>query len=114
MKKLTIILILVISFFVGIGCLGEPASRIKKKLDIILDDDLIAITEDMVPSNLLDSIYYDIRIYQEYNEGKYSRRAEVDFYFLKDINAKIVRKYRYHRDFKKWDRYFNEYRFTEK
>lgn len=99
------------SFFTG--CISEPEGRIKKKLEIILEDDMVAILEGIADSNLLDPTYYDLHLYQEFKGGKYSRKAEVDFYFLKNINTKIVRKYRYHRDYKKWDRYYNEYQFSE-
>lgn len=95
------------------GCIGEPDSRIRKKLEIILQDDMLAIVEGIADTNLLDSTFYDLRVYKEFEGGKYSRKAEVDFYFLKNVNSIIVRKYRYHRDYQKWDRYFNEYRFTE-
>ncbi len=104
---------ILLTVFVISGCLSEPDSRIRRKLDIILEDDMNAIIEDMADTNLLDSTYYDMYLYQEYDEGKYSRKVEVDFYFLKKVNAKIVRKYRYHREYKKWDRYYNEYQFTE-
>lgn len=104
---------LVLLIFIFAGCFSEPDSRIKRKLDIILEDDLNAIVEDMADTNLLDSAYFDMYLYQEYDEGKYSRKAEVDFYFLKNVNAKIVRKYRYHREYKKWDRYYNKYQFIE-
>lgn len=113
--KLNIIIIFLILFttlFLN-SCIGEPDSRIKKKLEIILKDDMNAIIEGIDDTNLLDSTYYDMHLYQEYKEGKYTRKAEVDFYFLKHVNTKIVRKYRYHRDYKKWDRYYNEYQFTE-
>lgn len=95
------------------GCIDEPDGRVRKKLEIILEDDMVAILEGIADTNLLDSTYYDMHLYKEFKGGKYSRKAEVDFYFLKNVNTKIVRKYRYHRDYKKWDRYYNKYQFSE-
>lgn len=93
------------------GCLNESTEHKKEKLHIILKDDLDTIIEDITKENLADSVYYTIVSYKEFSQGKYSAQAIVDFFFFKDIDVKVVRKYRYHRDYKKWDRYFNEYKF---
>ncbi len=101
----------ILCMFVVVGCIRESDKRIRQKLIVILNDDLKAITSDIAEENLLDSVYYDIVMYKDYKNYKFTKKAEVDFYFLKGVSAKIVRKYRYHSTLKKWERYFNEYRF---
>jgi hypothetical protein len=98
----------VCSFFLG-GC-GESDDLVKKKLIIILDSDLHAITSDLSKSSLADSVYYKIVSYKNYSEGMYTAKAVVDYYFLKKVKAKITRKYRYFVSARLWDRYYNEYK----
>ena len=96
------------------GCtITESQSMSDKKLNAILKDDLKAITEDIKPENLADSVYYRITEKKVFHEGAYSIRAIVEFFFLKKARVKIVRKYRYHKRFKLWDRYYNKYHFIE-
>ena len=97
------------------GCTFESDRVVKKKLLIILEDDLNAIIEDIPKENILDSVYYEIDSLIDYKKKsfKYSKRAVVDFYFFKKVKAKIVRKYRYVRQSRKWDRYYNEYKFYD-
>ncbi|KMQ52677.1 hypothetical protein CHISP_0446 [Chitinispirillum alkaliphilum] len=90
---------------------GESEEAVRKKLDIILEDDLEAILDGVDPVGILENPYYEITLYQTYDEGRYTARAEVDFYFLKDVKARIVRKYRYHKPHRMWDRYYNKYEF---
>jgi hypothetical protein len=90
------------------GC-GESDVSVRKKLDIILADDLKAVSADLPKNKLLDSLYYTVVSYKDYSEGMYSKMAVVDFYFLKTVKAKITRKYRYYTAARLWDRYFNVY-----
>ncbi|NLW33473.1 MAG: hypothetical protein GXY77_18655 [Fibrobacter sp.] len=106
-----ILTLLVTVALVFISCSGESDEKAREKLKVILNDDLKAIIEGIDSKNLIDEPYYDLVRYQNYDEGNYSKRAVVDFYFLKDVNVKIIRKYRYHRVHRMWDRYFNEYSF---
>jgi hypothetical protein len=94
------------------GC-GEGDNIVKKKLDIILTEDLQAIVEGLPKSCLADSLYYSIVSYKPYKEGMYSKMAVVDFYFYKKIKVKITRKYRYYTGARLWDRYSNAYVFIE-
>ena len=93
-----------------LGC-GEGDDLIKKKLDIILADDLKAVAADLPKGNCADSMYYTIVSYKSYSQGMYSKIAVVDFYFLKNIKVKITRKYRYYAAVRLWDRYYNVYKF---
>ncbi|MBD3346689.1 MAG: hypothetical protein GF401_16660 [Chitinivibrionales bacterium] len=92
-----------------INCIVETEGGIKEKLETIVKDDLATITHEIPDSSLLDSTYYSIVEYKKYTESKYSRKAVVDFYFLKGVPKKIRRKYRYHREWGKWDRYYNRW-----
>jgi hypothetical protein len=92
------------------GC-GESDNLVKKKLDLILKSDLDTITTGVQKSGLLDTPYYEIVSYKSYKEGIYTKLAVVDFYFMKNIKAKIVRKYRYLAEAGLWDRFFNQYQF---
>lgn len=104
-------LLIATAFLLLISCSGESDEKAREKLEVILKGDLDAIIEGINPQNLIDKPYYDLVLYKTYDEGNYSKRAVADFYFLKDVNVKIVRKYRYHRVHRMWDRYFNEYSF---
>jgi hypothetical protein len=88
---------------------NEKDEVIRRKLDIVLADDLEAIIEDVAKEALLDKPYFKIVEYKEYDEAVYSRRAIVEFFFFKSISVKITRKYRYIRKTGIWDRYYNKY-----
>jgi len=107
--KRSIVRIFVVVLAVA-ACLCESDRTVKKKLEVILEDDLEAIVEGVAPGGVLDTPYYEIVSYKTYPEGKFTARAEVDFYFLKDVPKKIFRAYRYYRITGQWDRYRNEYR----
>ncbi len=92
-----------------ISCSGESDEFARKKLEVILKDDLQAITDGIPDSALMESPRYEIVFYKQYDAWDYSKKAVVDFYFLKNIEKKIVRKYRYQTGKRMWDRYFNEY-----
>lgn len=104
-----ILLACILGFF-NIQCQKEPDELIRKKLEVILQSDLEAITSDIAKEGLLEKPFFKITLYKDYKESFYSKRAEVDFYFLKKIHYKIIRKYRYHRQRQMWERYFNEYK----
>jgi len=92
------------------GC-GEKDAIIRQKLDIILAGDIKAIVADIPKINLLQSPYDSLVSYKTYTQGMYSKMAVVDFYFLKNVKVKIVRKYRYLSSVRLWDRYYNAYIF---
>lgn len=96
------------------GCIGESDELIKKKLHVILKDDLKSIINDLPEKSVADSAYYTIELYKNFKELKYKKKAVVNFFILKGVEVKIVRKYRYYKDYRKWERYFNEYRFYTK
>ncbi|MFP4165293.1 MAG: hypothetical protein ACLFVE_15070 [Chitinispirillaceae bacterium] len=90
-------------------CVEEKEEVIRQKLDVVLEDDLRAIVEGVTKKGLIEDPYFKIVEYESYEEGYYSRKAVVDFYFLKTVKRKIRRKYRYQNRLGLWDRYFNEY-----
>lgn len=92
-----------------ISCGGESDELARKKLEVILKDDLEAITDGIPDSALMDNPRFEIVFYKQYDAWDYSKKAVVDFYFLKNIEKKVVRKYRYQTGKRMWDRYFNEY-----
>jgi hypothetical protein len=95
----------------SVSC-DESDAVIRAKLDVILDDDLLAIIDSVAAEALIDKPYFDLISYKEYDEGAYSRMAVADFFFLKPMAGvvkKIRRKYRYHRRLGMWDRYHNMY-----
>lgn len=94
-----------------ISCSGDSEETIRKKLNVICQDDLTAITDSIAAKDLLDTPYFKLAFYKKYKEGKYSRKAIAEFYFLKKVAVKVVRKYRYHASIQMWDRYSNEYVF---
>lgn len=94
-----------------IGCSGEDEAAVQKKLAVICKDDLHAIVDSLPAESLIGKPYYSLVFYKMYDEADYSRKAIADFYFFKKVHVKIVRKYRYHRSRRMWDRYSNEYVF---
>lgn len=107
-------LLIIAVLFAGVwlcSCSNDSDSLARKKLDLILPDDLKAIVEGIPKDALIEKPYYNVTLYKTFKKGLYSAKAEVDFYFLKKVNVKIVRKFRYHRSKKMWERYFNEYRY---
>lgn len=97
---------------VCLGCAEESDELIRQKFDVIIQDDIESLVEQIPKQSVADSVYFMIQSYENFDEGKYTRRAVVDFFFLKDNVAKVVRKYRYHAEFRKWERYFNEYKYV--
>jgi hypothetical protein len=104
------LIVLFLVFF--LGCSKEGNEVVRKKLDVILSDDMKAVLEDVPEQGLLENPCYDLVFYKEYGAGDYSHKAVANFYFLKIPNAKIVRKYRYYRSKGIWERYYNEYSFS--
>jgi hypothetical protein len=93
------------------SCGGDGEQLARKKLDLILPDDLKAIVAGIPKDALIDKPYDTITSFKTFKKGLYSAKAEVDFYFLQKVHVKIIRKFRYHRSKKMWERYFNEYRY---
>ncbi len=93
------------------GC-AESDELIKEKFDIVIQDDMQSLIEQIPKQSLADSVYFIVQSYDEFDEGMYSKKAVVEFFFLKKNVAKVVRKYRYHAEFRKWERYYNEYKYV--
>ena len=94
------------------SCSNESNELVKQKLKLILPDDLKAIVEGIPSGALIEKPFYEISSYKVFKKGMFSAKAEVDFFFLNKVEVKIIRKFRYHRSKKMWERYFNEYRYS--
>lgn len=94
------------------SCSNESSELVRQKLKLILPDDMKGIVEGIPADALIEKPHYEISSYKKFKKGMYSAKAEVDFYFLNKVDVKIIRKFRYHRSKKMWERYFNEYRYT--
>jgi hypothetical protein len=94
------------------GC-GDNDAVARRKLDVILKSDLAAIVSDIPKTGLADSIYYSVVSYQTYKTGDYTKKAVVDFYFMRGLKVKITRKYRFVKEAGMWERYYNVYNFIE-
>jgi hypothetical protein len=111
MIRIAILLITVVMF---IGCTPRVSEeKASAQLKVLLDDDLETIIADLKKSDLIEKPYYTINSFSGFDEGKYRYLAEVDYFFLKGVNEKIVRKYRYYLMYQKWERYINEYQKIE-
>lgn len=95
-----------------LGC-GDNDAVARRKLDAILTSDLAVIVSDIPKAGLADSIYYSLVSYQTYKTGDYTKKAVVDFYFMRGIKVKITRKYRFVKEAGMWERYYNVYNFIE-
>jgi len=102
----------VVLSIVLLGC-GDNDAVARRKLDVILKSDLTAIISDMPKTGLADSMYYSLVSYQTYKTGDYTKKAVVDFYFLRGLKVKITRKYRFVKEAGMWERYYNVYNFIE-
>jgi hypothetical protein len=90
-------------------CSSEPAGEIRKKLDIVAENDFRAIIADLPAKSRADSVYLKIAEYKAFPKGQYRAKAVVDFYYLRDVNVKRTVKYRYVKSAGKWERYANDY-----
>lgn len=92
---------------------SEPAPKIEKKLETLLQEDLKYMVAELkakgLDSSVMEKPYYDLRELRLY-EGDSSRvfksYAEVGFYYLKDVEVCQVRKYRYWTTRRAWDRFY--------
>jgi predicted exporter len=102
---------------VVLTCLGSiacsklpPEAELKKELEKMLPVDLDSITSGVPADALIEKPYYRITALTSNKEAKCMAKAEVEFYFLKNVNVVILRKFCYHESQKKWVRFFNEYK----
>ena len=91
------------------GCGKEPSAQVRKKFDIVVESDLRAITGEIPPKSMADSVYTRVTEYKEFDKGQYRVRAVVDFYYLRGVRVKRTVKYRYVKSAGKWERYANDY-----
>jgi hypothetical protein len=93
------------------NCTSDSNELIRNIFEqVIVKDDLEEIIKDTPEKDLMDSPYYSIISYEENKKGKYTVKAEVDYFFFKSVKVKIRRKYRFYKAYKKWERYTNEYK----
>ena len=100
-----------IAFLVVISsCSMESQNTIRKKLKTIARADLEYIISETDSSEVMDSAYYKIVLFKYFpKDMNFSYKAVVDYYYFKNVKMKQVRKYRYRRLQKKWDRYLKKY-----
>ena len=101
---------LIVLFLLLFSCTEVSQEKAVAMLDIILKDDMAAIVDGVDKKYLLDSTYYKIVSIKKYDKSKYQYNAIVDFYFLNDSTYYIERKFRFNREYGKWERYYNEYK----
>jgi len=105
-------LLLVVIVCFGIGtCTKLPSeAELEKELEEMLPVDLDSITSGIPADALMEKPYYRIVALTTKKEAKCMAKAEVEFYFLKNVNLIILRKFCYQESQKKWVRFFNEYK----
>jgi hypothetical protein len=91
------------------GCGGESDNLVRRKLEAILADDLSSLVSELPGTSIADTTYYTVREYRLYDNDKYSVLAVVDFHYLVNDVATVVRKYRYLARYGQWERYYNVY-----
>lgn len=102
------LIIFIVALF--LSCSNSNEEVVKEQLNIILADDLKAITADVDSTHLMKAPEFKLVSLEHFEKSKYSYNAVVEFYFLRDNSFRIDRKFRYNADHKKWERYFNEYK----
>jgi predicted exporter len=105
-------LLLVVMAWLGILACNKmsPEAELKKELEMMLPVDLDSITSGVPAEALMEKPFYRITALTSKKEAKCMAKAEVEFYFLKNVNVVILRKFCYHESQKKWVRFFNEYK----
>jgi hypothetical protein len=99
--------------FVLLTSCSEPAPKIEKKLETLLQEDLKYMVAELKSKgrdlSIMEKPYFNLRELRLY-EGDSSRifksYAEVGFYYLKDVKVCQVRKYRYWTTRRTWDRFY--------
>jgi hypothetical protein len=82
------------------GCSHESDEAIQGKLRTVLQSDLDTLVSSLPKASVADTVRFEIREYKKFGKGTFTRRAAVDFYFLRNVNVKVARKYGY----QAWDR----------
>lgn len=75
----------------------------------MLERDFVVILEGIDADAVLDEPYFEIVEFNSFDEGMFRHLAQVHFYFLSDINVRIVRRYRYNRRHFRWELFHNVY-----
>jgi hypothetical protein len=96
----------------GSGCASEPDSAVRQKLEKTLVVDLSDAAAGIAEQGRADTARYVVENYQTGYPGRYSAKAEVNFFVFKSSPMKIFRKYRYHTSLGLWECYLNELRFV--
>ncbi len=97
-----------------IGCMAS-SEEIHKALDLAAKEDLSIIVKDLPPASravLLAKPYYVVDEYQEFKGDTalvYQARAKLVFFYLdSSLDLCQIRKYRFKRSNRSWERYENE------
>jgi hypothetical protein len=92
-----------------IACVPKiPENTARVHLEPVLQEGLTGLIDGIDSSAILELPYFEISEFKRFGEGEYQYIAIVDFFFLKNIPKKVVRKYRFHHR-RKWELYYNEY-----
>ncbi len=94
------------------SCFIDNEKTMRRKLSIICQSDLTTTIGQLKSGASADSVYFHIVSFKTFAKGEFSAKAVVDFYLLKNVQVKMVRKYRFNRIFGLWDRYYNEWEFV--
>lgn len=99
--------------FVLLTSCSEPAPKIEKKLETLLQEDLKYMVAELkskgLDSSIMEKPYFilrELRLYEGDSSRIFKSYAEVGFYYLKDVKVCQVRKYRYWTTRRTWDRFY--------
>jgi len=112
MRKRSFFGFLLIAFIILLlsSCgMGLNENAVKNMLNNLLLSDMEVIVDGIDADALLDEPHFEIVRFDSFDEGVFRHLAEVNFYFLKDMNVRIVRRYRYNRRHLRWERFHNVY-----
>ena len=110
--KITKMCFLLIAFIILlVACTPKvPEDVARMRLKPLLQSCLDTITAGIDTSAILETPRFEIREFRSFDEGQYQYLAVVDFYFLRDIPKKIVRRYRFNRNrLIGWELFGNEW-----
>jgi hypothetical protein len=85
------------------GCSHESDEAIQGKLQTVLKNDLDTLVSSLPKASVADTVYFEIRENKKFGKGPFTRLVVADFYFLRNVKVKVMRKYRYQAWEQRWE-----------
>jgi hypothetical protein len=94
------------------GC-GADDRVARRSLEAVAKAELTSFVNELPPANQPTAPYFEIVAFEPGKKGRFSVKAVVDYYYLKNVTVKLTRKYRFVRWGQRWEPYNEEWRFFQ-